>query len=101
MQQRTLVIIITLVILISLPVGSVLWTRHRLAAAASQIMALAPGKFGRIADDIAAFGYDPKSKYRGLISKPFLFPFGSWALTNDGNIVWLTNADIEEMKKLS
>ena len=100
-KHRILFVGIVVLILVSISVVGALWSRQQLASAIPSIMALSPGDIKELPHGVFAFGPSPVAKYRGLIKKNLLFPFGTWAVTLGGEIVWLSNSELELLKRLN
>jgi hypothetical protein len=89
------IIILTLLLLI---LGNVFLSRMRLANARGRILASASEAYKIIDDDI--FFDASNEDYRAVIKKPMLFPFGTWAMESSGDIIWISQAQIDQGMRL-
>src|SRR4051812_49181403 len=88
-----------LLVVVCVPVGSALVSRARLSSVRQDVLAAPSDAMGILADGIGLFPRST-SRIRAVIRKPVLFPFGTWAMNDDGTIHWVTDAELEWMKKL-
>ena len=104
MRQRTIVILVTAFV-VSLPMVNVAWSRVRLAGDAAEILADFGPETEQANQIPVHLGYviflcpNSKAPVCAASQPPLLFPFGTWVLNNDGRIVWVSSAQLEELRR--
>ena len=101
MRQRTIVILITAMV-VSLPLVSVAWSRARLSGDAPKLLADSTADIR--SQQMLGCDYNiilwpnKRAPVCAASEPPLLFPFGTWVLNQDGSIVWVTSAQLEELR---
>ena len=99
MTPRVIIPVCLVLLLVLLPTTNVLLSRKWLADHRAEILALPPDGRKNFSNGVWAV-HEYEEGLKAFVQKPKLWPFGTWALHKDGRILWLTNGDIELLKRL-
>ena len=109
--MKTYAFIIILIILVfTIVICNVLWSRQKLISNASEITQVAISKDPKVWKSFSSrsgihmmvypFNYEHQLDDVCALERPILFPFGWWVIKLNGSICWLSKSEQEKMKIL-
>ena len=100
MKKTVFLISLILFILILIVIGNVFLSYMWLDNARKEIFPQ-PSFCKSITHVIVIFppSANKNTKLRAVIKSPILFPLGTWVMNDKGEIKWISNAEIEQLKK--